>query len=244
MLSLMLPLPDRHRLATFLRAARYLAGRALLWFVGLSVASVMSLWLIDPPLWGVRLERALLPPSRYPDEVRHQWVDLDEISSNMQLAVIAAEDQRYPHHWGFDVNAMAAAFKHNERSSRVRGASTLSQQTAKNLYLCSWRSYIRKALEAWFTLLMELLLSKERILEIYLNIVEFGPGIYGVEAAAQHYFHTSAARLSRHQAALLAAVLPNPYRFNAGAPSGYVQRRANWIARQMRQLGNDWLQRL
>ncbi|MBP7546515.1 MAG: monofunctional biosynthetic peptidoglycan transglycosylase [Corallincola sp.] len=244
MLSLMLPLPDRHRLATFLRTARYLAGRALLWFVGLSVASVMSLWLIDPPLWGVRLERALLPPSRYPDEVRHQWVDLDEISSNMQLAVIAAEDQRYPHHWGFDLNAMAAAFKHNERSSRVRGASTLSQQTAKNLYLCSWRSYIRKALEAWFTLLMELLLSKERILEIYLNIVEFGPGIYGVEAAAQHYFHTSAARLSRHQAALLAAVLPNPYRFNAGAPSGYVQRRANWIARQMRQLGNDWLQRL
>lgn len=244
MLSLMLPLPDRHRLATFLRTARYLAERALLWFVGLSVASVMSLWLIDPPLWGVRLERALLPPSRYPDEVRHQWVDLDEISSNMQLAVIAAEDQRYPHHWGFDLNAMAAAFKHNERSSRVRGASTLSQQTAKNLYLCSWRSYIRKALEAWFTLLMELLLSKERILEIYLNIVEFGPGIYGVEAAAQHYFHTSAARLSRHQAALLAAVLPNPYRFNAGAPSGYVQRRANWIARQMRQLGNDWLQRL
>lgn len=244
MLSLMLPLPDRQRLAAHLRTARYLAGRALLWFVGLSVASVMSLWLIDPPLWGVRLERALLPPSRYPDEVRHQWVDLDEISSNMQLAVIAAEDQRYPHHWGFDLNAMAAAFKHNERSSRVRGASTLSQQTAKNLYLCSWRSYIRKALEAWFTLLMELLLSKERILEIYLNIVEFGPGIYGVEAAAQHYFHTSAARLSRHQAALLAAVLPNPYRFNAGAPSGYVQRRANWIARQMRQLGNDWLQRL
>lgn len=240
----MLPLPDRQRLASHLRTARYLAGRALLWFVGLSLASVMSLWLIDPPMWGVRLERALLPPSRYPDEVRHQWVDLDEISSNMQLAVIAAEDQRYPDHWGFDVNAMAAAFKHNERSNRVRGASTLSQQAAKNLYLCSWRSYIRKALEAWFTLLMELLLSKERILEIYLNIVEFGPGIYGVEAAAQRYFHTSAARLSRHQAALLAAVLPNPYRFNAGAPSGYVQRRANWIARQMRQLGNDWLQRL
>ena len=244
MLLLMLPLPDRQRLATHLRTARYLAGRALLWFVGLSVASVMSLWLIDPPLWGVRLERALLPPSRYPDEVRHEWVDLDEISSNMQLAVIAAEDQRYPDHWGFDLNAMAAAFKHNERSNRVRGASTLSQQAAKNLYLCSWRSYIRKALEAWFTLLMELLLSKERILEIYLNIVEFGPGIYGVEAAAQRYFHTSAARLSRHQAALLAAVLPNPYRFNAGAPSSYVQRRANWIAQQMRQLGTDWLQRL
>lgn len=238
----MLPLP--HRFASYLRTARYLLGRALLWFVGLSVASVMSLWLIDPPLWGVRLERALLPPSRYPDEVRHEWVDLDEISRNMQLAVIAAEDQRYPDHWGFDLNAMAAAFKHNERSSRVRGASTLSQQTAKNLYLCSWRSYIRKALEAWFTLLMELLLSKERILEIYLNIVEFGPGIYGVEAASQHYFHTSAARLSSHQAALLAAVLPNPYRFNASAPSRYVQRRANWIAQQMRQLGDEWLARL
>ena len=168
------------------------------------------------------------------------WVSMDDISPLMGLAVIAAEDQKFPEHWGFDVSAIEKALEHNERNEkRIRGASTLSQQTAKNLFLWDGRSWVRKGLEAGLTLGMETVWSKKRILTVYLNIAEFGDGVFGVEAAAQRYFHKPASRLSLSEVALLAAVLPNPLRFKANAPSGYVRSRQAWIMRQMRQLGGE-----
>lgn len=168
------------------------------------------------------------------------WVSMDNISPWMGMAVIAAEDQKFPEHWGFDVAAIQQAVAHNERSdTRVRGASTLSQQTAKNMFLWDGRSWLRKGLEAGLTLGIETVWSKKRILTIYLNIAEFGDGVFGVEAAAQRYFNKPASRLTASEAALLAAVLPNPIRYKANAPSGYVQRRQAWILRQMRQLGGE-----
>lgn len=168
---------------------------------------------------------------------RHQWVGLDQISPNLPLAVVASEDQKFPEHWGFDVEAIEKAYAMNRHSHRVHGASTISQQVAKNLFLWSGRSYFRKSLEAYFTILIEACLPKRRILEIYLNIAEFGYGTYGAEAAAQRFFHKHASRLTRSDAAVLAAVLPNPERLLAGAPSAYVQQRRDWILGQMQALG-------
>ncbi|EPR2695665.1 monofunctional biosynthetic peptidoglycan transglycosylase [Raoultella planticola] len=168
------------------------------------------------------------------------WVGMDEISPWMGLAAIAAEDQKFPEHWGFDVSAIEKALAHNERQeNRVRGASTLSQQTAKNLFLWDGRSWLRKGLEAGLTVGIETVWSKKRILTVYLNIAEFGEGMFGVEAASQRYFHKPASKLTASEAALLAAVLPNPIRFRADAPSGYVRSRQAWILRQMRQLGGE-----
>jgi monofunctional biosynthetic peptidoglycan transglycosylase len=177
-----------------------------------------------------------------PLPVRYAWVDYARISPQAALAVMASEDQQFPYHYGFDMNSIREAEKNNEEGGRLRGASTISQQLAKNLFLWPGRSYVRKALEAWFTLLLETLLPKQRILEIYLNIVEFGPGIFGVEAAAHEFFHTSAARLTASEAALLAAVLPNPQRLHVERPSRYVSERRDFIAGQMRVLaGDDYL---
>lgn len=168
------------------------------------------------------------------------WVAMDEISPWVALAVVAAEDQRFPDHWGLDFSAIQKALSHNERhENRVRGASTITQQTVKNLLLWDGKSWVRKGLEAGLTLGMEAVWSKRRILTVYLNIAEFGEGIFGVEEAAQRYFHKPASRLTMSEAALLAAVLPNPVRFKAAAPSGYVRSRQAWIMRQMRQLGGE-----
>jgi len=170
------------------------------------------------------------------------WVGHDEISPWMGLAVIASEDQKFPDHWGFDVAAIESVLDNSD--SRMRGASTLSQQTAKNLFLWDGRSWVRKGLEAGLTVGIETVWTKRRILTVYLNIAEFGPGIFGVEAASQRYFHKPASRLTAADAALLAAVLPNPIRYRAAAPSGYVRERQQWIMRQMRQLGGEgFLQR-
>ena len=168
---------------------------------------------------------------------RHSWVDLAQISPNLPLAVVASEDQKFPEHWGFDVEAIEKAYQLNQHSHRVRGASTISQQVAKNLYLWSGRSYFRKGLEAYFTLLIEGFWPKRRILEVYLNIAEFGNGTFGAEAAAERFFHRPAARLSRSDAATLAAVLPNPEHYSAAAPSRYVLQRRDWILGQMQALG-------
>ncbi len=167
----------------------------------------------------------------------HRWVDLEHISPNLALAVIASEDQKFPEHRGFDVEAIEKAYELNRHSHKIRGASTISQQVAKNLFLWSGRSYFRKGLEAYFTLLLEACWPKRRILEVYLNIAEFGLGTYGAEAAAQRFFHVSAARLTRSDAALLAAVLPNPEHFSAAAPTAYLQRRREQILAQMQALG-------
>jgi monofunctional biosynthetic peptidoglycan transglycosylase len=168
---------------------------------------------------------------------RRTWADLDRISPNLALAVVASEDQKFPEHWGFDVEAIEKAYQLNRHSHHVHGASTISQQVAKNLFLWSGRSYFRKALEAYFTVLIESCWPKRRILEIYLNIAQFGSGTFGAEAAAQRFFHEPAARLSRSDAAILAAVLPNPEHYSAAAPSRYVQQRRDWILEQMQALG-------
>jgi monofunctional biosynthetic peptidoglycan transglycosylase len=168
---------------------------------------------------------------------RHHWVDLNQISPNLPLAVVASEDQKFPEHWGFDVEAIEKAYELNQHSHHVHGASTISQQVAKNLFLWSGRSYFRKGLEAYFTLLIEACWPKHRILEIYLNIAEFGYGTYGAEAAAQRFFQKPAAKLSRSDSAVLAAVLPNPQLLSAAAPSAYVQKRRDWILGQMQALG-------
>jgi monofunctional glycosyltransferase len=170
---------------------------------------------------------------------RHHWVDLNKISPNLPLAVVASEDQKFPEHWGFDVAAIEKAYELNQHSHRVHGASTISQQVAKSLFLWSGRSYFRKGLEAYFTVLIEACWPKRRILEIYLNIAEFGYGTYGAEAAAQRFFHKPAANLSRSDSAVLAAVLPNPQLLAAAAPSAYVQKRRDWILGQMQALGGS-----
>jgi monofunctional biosynthetic peptidoglycan transglycosylase len=172
-----------------------------------------------------------------PYVARHTWVPLEEIAPSMGLAVIAAEDQNFPEHFGFDWQAIEKAMAHNEHSRRKRGASTVSQQTAKNLFLWESRSWVRKGFEVYFTLLLETAWSKKRILEVYLNIVEFGDGVYGVEAASRKFFGKSAKALRPMDAALLAAVLPNPRKFRADAPSAYLRGRQGWIREQMAKLG-------
>ena len=218
----------------FLRAVIVLG---VFWGGGIALFSVMPV-----PFSAVMVERQLGAwlSGDFGYVAHSDWVSMDEISPWMGLAVIAAEDQKFPEHWGFDVSAIEKALAHNERNeNRIRGASTLSQQTAKNLFLWDGRSWVRKGLEAGLTLGMETAWSKKRILTVYLNIAEFGDGVFGVEAAAQRYFHKPASRLSLSEAALLAAVLPNPLRFKANAPSGYVRSRQAWIMRQMRQLGGE-----
>ncbi len=220
------------------RILRGLGWLALL-FLLLSTLSVVLLRWIDPPFSAFmaqsRIAAWLARDRSY--VFRHTWVDLARISPNLPLAVVASEDQKFPDHWGFDVEAIEKAYELNQHSHRVRGASTISQQVAKNLFLWSGRSYFRKGLEAYFTLLIEGLWPKRRILEIYLNIAEFGDGTYGAEAAAERFFHRPASRLSRSDAAILAAVLPNPEHTSAAAPSHYVLQRRDWILGQMQALG-------
>ena len=164
---------------------------------------------------------------------KHDWVSLDKISPYLQLAVVCSEDQNFLKHNGFDMGAIEKAIKHNEKSKRKRGASTISQQTAKNVFLWPQRSWVRKGLEVYFTFLIELFWSKERIMEVYLNSIEMGNGVYGAEAAAQHWFKKPASKLSKSQAAAIAAVLPSPLRYRANPPTNYIQRTKNWIVRQM-----------
>lgn len=207
----------------------------LLLCAALSALSVLALRWIDPPgsmmMLEARIEAWRASDAKY--RHRYRWVDMARISPYAARAVVAAEDQRFAAHAGFDIDAIRKAVEHNASGGRVRGASTISQQVAKNLFLWRGRSWVRKGLEAWFTVLIEVLWPKERILEVYLNVAEFGHGIYGVEAAAQAYWKRSARQLTRTQAATLAAVLPNPRRYRAEPPSPYVQRRRDWILGQM-----------
>ncbi len=212
----------------------------MLWFAAGSFIVVLLLRWIPPPGTALMVERKIESWfDGQPIDLQRDWQPWEQIAAPLKVAVVAGEDQHFAEHWGFDIGAIQAAIAHNERGGSLRGASTLSQQVAKNLFLWSGRSYLRKGLEAWFTALIELLWSKERILEVYLNSVEWDDGVFGAEAAARHHFHTSAANLSTQQASYLAAVLPNPRRWSASRPSSYVARRAGWIRQQMRQLGGD-----
>jgi monofunctional glycosyltransferase len=173
--------------------------------------------------------------------VRYDWVDRERIAPAVPLAAIAAEDQHFPNHWGFDLDAIAEVVSERGEGGRVRGASTISQQVAKNLFLWSGRSWVRKGLEAYLTVVIETLWPKRRILEVYVNIAQFGDTVFGVGAASRMYFGKSPAQLSTREAALLAAVLPNPVRYRVAQPSAYVYNRAVWIEAQMRQLGYGYL---
>ena len=205
-----------------------------------SALAVLALRWVDPPGSLLMIERALEAREAGRSlTLQRQWRDWDELPDDLKMAVIAAEDQRFAAHWGFDVSAIAAAVKHNAQGGSLRGASTLSQQLAKNLFLWSGRSWPRKALEAWFTLLLEVLLPKQRILELYLNTVEWGDGVFGADAAARYHFGSQAPYLSAEQSSLLAAILPNPRQRSAAAPSASTRQRAQWIRRQVRQLGGS-----
>ena len=224
-----------------LRFVLWLAAGAVL----LPVLLVLLLRWLPPPTSAFMLARHIerwrtQPAAATP--LRYQWVPWARISPQMPLAVIAAEDQNFFDHHGFDLEAIGEALERNAQGGRLHGGSTLSQQVAKNLFLWSGRSYLRKGLEVGFTLLIETLWPKQRILEVYVNIAEFAPDIYGVDAAARRLLDTTPARLNRQQAALLAAVLPSPRRLHADRPSLYLVKRTFWIAEQMEQLGGTaWI---
>lgn len=217
-----------------------------LWFVVGSVALVIVLRWLPLPGSMLMVERKI--ESWFdgePIDLQHSWRSWDNLPDDLKIAVIAGEDQKFAEHHGFDLPAIQKALAHNERGGSVRGASTISQQVAKNVFLWSGRSWIRKGFEAWFTLLIETFWSKQRILEVYLNSAEWDAGVFGAQAAAQHHFGVDAKRLSRQQASLLAAVLPNPRKWSAARPGAYVRQRAAWIRQQMWQLGGDeYLNRL
>ena len=214
--------------------------KLLLWLVALSALLVLLLRWVAPPFTALMIERKVQSWSSGESiDLQRSWRPWSELPDDLKMAVIAAEDQKFAEHWGFDVAAIRAALAHNEQGGSLRGASTLSQQVAKNLFLWSGRSWLRKGVEAWFTALIELLWPKQRILEVYLNSVEWGIGIFGAEAAAQHHFGVGAPYLSARQASLLAAVLPNPREWSAGRPSARINSRAAWIRQQVRQLGGS-----
>jgi monofunctional biosynthetic peptidoglycan transglycosylase len=216
--------------------------------VALSALVVVSLRWVDPPTSAFMLETRLRAASEGDRTYRtdYEWVNLERISPHAAIAVIASEDQLFPFHAGFDLNSIRESVRASEKGKKkLRGASTISQQVAKNLFLWNGYSFFRKGVEAWLTVLIELTWPKERILEVYLNVAEFGRGIYGVEAAAHRFYHKPAARLTSSEAAILAAVLPNPIKMHADRPSAYVLQRRDQILGQMRALGGaSYLQAL
>jgi monofunctional biosynthetic peptidoglycan transglycosylase len=234
--------PAMPRRKTVFSKLRSLSRLALRWFA-ICLAGTMAITIIfrwaPLPCSSLMIQRQIA--SLWQDDkeyrFRYRWVGLKDISPYAPLAVIASEDQKFFSHMGFDFDAIEKAWEHNQRRKRVHGASTISQQVAKNLFLWPGRSFVRKGMEVYFTLLLEGLWPKRRILEVYLNVAEFGPGIFGVEAASRAYFHKSAAKLNSAEAAILAAILPSPLRSSAARPSGYISQRAWHIQQQMRLMG-------
>jgi len=220
------------------RFRRWLLLAVLAWLI-LTVLPVLLLrWI--PPLTSAYMLEARIGALRARERgyrTDYQWVSLEHISPQAALAVVASEDQTFPFNYGFDLQSIRGAVRAAQRGRRLRGASTISQQVARNLFLWPGRSFVRKGIEAYFTVLLEGLWPKERILEVYLNVAQFGRGIYGIEAAARRFYHEPAARLTSSQAALLAAVLPNPVHWHADRPSRFVAWKQQWILAQMRNLG-------
>ncbi len=216
--------------------------RAILWLkriiLGFLAATFLGVlvfkWIPVPFTWLmlIRKTEAIIDNSKS-SEIQYKWKSYEDISPNLPISMIASEDQLFLEHFGFDFKALEKAVEHNKKSKKKRGASTLTQQVAKNLFLWPGRSYLRKGLEAWFTFWIEVFWSKKRILEVYMNIAETGKLCFGAEAAAQKHFKTSAKKLNAEQAALITAVLPNPIKMTAGKPSGYVQSRKQHILRQV-----------
>ena len=210
--------------------------KLLLWFIVLSVGIVVVFKYVPVPFTPLMILR-YVDSDKETRVWEHDWVPINDISKNIQLAVICSEDQKFATHNGFDIEAIEKAYEHNKKGKRIRGGSTISQQTAKNVFLWPERSWLRKGLEVYFTFLIEILWSKERILEVYLNSIEMGPGIYGVEAASQYWFKKSGANLTAHEAAAIVSVLPNPRKYRANPATTYIQNRKTWIVKQMRYYG-------
>jgi len=205
-----------------------------LWFNIISFAVVLLFKFVPVPFTPLMGIRALEHNSAGKDMIcSHEWVPIDEISLNLQKAVIASEDGRFLEHSGFDFEAMQKAFKNNSKGKKLKGGSTISQQTAKNVFLWQGRSYVRKGLEAYYTVLIELVWGKKRIMEVYLNSIEMGDGVYGAEAAAKHWYRKDASSLTRYEAAGIAAILPSPRRYKASNSSSYINRRKAKISREI-----------
>lgn len=205
------------------------------------IASVLIVFLmrwINPVFSSIMLQRQI--NAFFDGEIKfikNSWIDYDDVSKYVPLALIAAEDQNFSNHFGFDVEQIKKALKENLHRKRIRGASTITQQLAKNLFLWEGRSFIRKGIEAYFTILIEALWDKKRIIEVYMNIIELGDMTFGVASASEIYLKKDASKLTPTQAALIASVLPNPKRFLIARPSGYVRARQNWVLRQMNSIG-------
>lgn len=212
--------------------------KTTMWFFIISIGLTIIYRFVPVPITPLMVIRLVEQTFDSEKKVRlyKDWVPMSEISRHAPQAVYAAEDQKFLTHKGFDFEAMEKAWENNKKGKRIKGASTITQQTVKNVFLWPSRSYLRKGLEAYFTVLVELLWSKERIMEVYLNVIEMGDGIYGIEAAAQAYYDKPAAELNRNQAAMIAAVLPNPIRWTPAKPTGYIRGRQSWIMRQMNNL--------
>ena len=217
---------------------KFLKWLFILFFATSILAVIAYRWLPVPYTPLMLIRTAEQKKAGKTTRLEHQWVPMSEISDQLPLAVWASEDQRFFDHWGFDFEAISTAYKETQEGKRLRGASTITQQTAKNVFLWPQSSWVRKGLEAYFTLLIELFWSKERIMEVYLNSIEMGDGIYGAEAVAQAHFGITAKQLSRHQCALIASTLPNPIKFNSAHPSTYMYKRQKFILKQMKNLGS------
>lgn len=208
--------------------------KLILWCFALSIFMVVLYKWIPVPVTPLMVIRSVEQIQDGKDIVwKHDWVPIKEIPKSLQLAVICSEDQNFLRHNGFDMKAIEKAMEHNKKGKKVRGASTISQQTAKNVFLWPQRSWFRKGLEAYFTFLIELVWSKERIMEVYLNSIEMGNGIYGAEAASQYWFKKSAVKLLHSESAAIAAILPKPLSYKAKPPTSYIQSRIAWILKQM-----------
>ena len=209
--------------------------RVIVGFLVLSILTTILFRFVPVPFTPLMIIRCVEQKSDgKPLKLSKSWKPLDDISPNLALAVVCSEDQNFLLHYGFDFKALKEAMLNNEKHKRIRGGSTISQQTAKNVFLWNGRNYIRKGFEAYFTLLIETCWSKERIMEVYLNVIEFGDGIYGAEAASQHYFKKSAAKLSKEEAAILSSLLPNPRVYGKNIGGSYIQSRKQWTLQQMR----------
>jgi len=223
---------------TFFQKLKRFIWKAMLWFFGLSILSVIVFKWVPVPFTPLMITRAVEQKiDRKEMTCSHDWEPIENISPNLQKAVIASEDGNFLKHSGFDFSAMQKAFKNNNRGRKLKGGSTISQQTAKNVFLWQGRSYIRKGLEAYFTVLIELIWGKERIMEVYLNSIEMGDGVYGAEAASQYWYKTDAKNLTKNQAAGIAAILPNPRKFKASNSSSYIEKRKGKIVKVMRHIG-------
>jgi len=212
--------------------------KVLLWFFGISLFLVVIFKFVPVPFTPLMTIRCIEQKvDGKPVILSHDWVPLEEISTNLQRAVIASEDQNFLTHNGFDFKALEKAFENNQKGKKIKGGSTISQQTAKNVFLWPGRSYIRKGFEAYFTVLIELIWGKERIMEVYLNSIEMGDGVYGAQEASRVWYRKDAANLTKREAAGIAAILPNPRKFRATNSSSYINRRKNAIERQMWYIG-------